>query len=44
MNLVAVFLAAHIGAISSSIGAAAGILIFFKKWAKSIIKWTALGF
>jgi hypothetical protein len=40
MNLVAVFLAAHIGAISGSIGGNA----FLKNWAESTIKWAALGF
>jgi hypothetical protein len=44
MNLMAVFLAVHIGAISSSIGAAAGMSFFKKNCAESTIKWAALDF
>jgi hypothetical protein len=41
MNLVTVFLAAHIGAFS---GRSRGNAYFFKNWAESTIKWAALGF
>jgi hypothetical protein len=40
---MAVFLAAHIGAISGSIGTTAG-MPFKKNWAKSTIKWVDLDF
>jgi hypothetical protein len=43
MNPVVVFLSAHIGAISGSIGAAAGMSLK-KIWAESTIEWAALGF